>query len=45
VVKVKIRVRVSGISRVSKVRCKVSADLRISEKPGTAGPNQFENDN
>jgi len=38
VVKVKIRVRVSRVSRVRRVSCKVNASLRISEKPEMTDP-------
>jgi len=41
--RVKIWVRVSRVSTVSRVSCKVSASLRISEKPGMTDPNPFDN--
>jgi len=41
-VKVRVRVRVSIVRKVSRVSCKVSASLRITEKPEMADPNQFD---
>jgi len=38
VVKVKVRVRVNRFCIVSRVNCKASASLRISENPGMVDP-------